>query len=71
MMKGHHCDWLHTKEPIPFNSYPRAPRTPASLAAFEDFDENVLLAIDAFSAWDAPSAPIDVAQQPEDGGDDA
>ena len=62
MMKRHHCDWLHTKEPIPFNSYPRAPRAPAGLAAFEDCDENILHAIDAFSVWDAPSAPTDISR---------
>ena len=51
MDRDRQCQYLHTREPIPFGTYPRPPR--ARVAAMETFDENLLYAAEAFAGWTA------------------
>ena len=55
MVQTHRCRYLHTDEPILFMAYPRQ-SPPRNLAAFDDYDENLLHAADAHEAWATPMA---------------
>lgn len=54
--QGHYFRYMHTDDPVPFRAYCRPPsaRPPATV---EDFDENLLYAIDALTI----GADLDVA----------
>lgn len=57
MVEVHHCPYLHTETPIPFKAYLRGPPPPPALAALGEFDENLLYAAEALSAWSNPPLP--------------
>ena len=70
MVELHHCPYLHTKEPIPFNAYPRSPQSTSDVAAIGDHDENVLYVVDALTTWAPPGGVADAGVQ-DDGGEEA
>lgn len=58
MDRDHQCQYLHTREPIPFGAYPRPPPARAPVAAMGAFDENLLYAAEAMAEWTATDATV-------------